>query len=494
MSGKVSKDLIYCTPIMNSEPVSSIEIESGRIAVGFPSGHIALVKDFKFNSIHRTFQLITLPLSFGTQAAIQSSSPHAQHQTAVKVLKWVGTTREQLLLSGSIDGQIRLWDLSKKVREDAGCCVAYLEGGKSSISHISVDQSNNFVVAAASKYIQIWSVDFSTISRTEANVGHLVAVIPPSRQITLDSSISHLHFNHQSFPYIIVSTQASQFLSIYNVITGDLIATCKNGHVESITAINVLIISPRSNTFTSQSSISSALSHSPSPSPSPSFSNSELGFRHLPHIMVLSGDQTGRIVLWNIPESSLRHISNSVSTFSSSSSFALSPSTSSFPSASVLLRGHEHDPVAFEPFKTLTGHADKITCIESDEVKIVSGSLDGWTKIWEPISGRCVQNFSSRLRNNARVAHPQHDPDNSRKAVKSIQMGIYQVVVGLVSGIVKTFDFEKNREPGSLIKKRPKKKRHSVSQRHKPFQGNPSTGTRNPYCIRSRNKAKRKME
>ncbi|KAI9032779.1 WD40-repeat-containing domain protein [Phycomyces nitens] len=93
------------------------------------------------------------------------------------------------------------------------------------------------------------------------------------------------------------------------------------------------------------------------------------------------------------------------------------------------------------PLKVMNGHIGAISSIYIDAFKIVTGSDDGWIRIWNPISGDIINVLGNKVPRNA----PVDRNDVSIMRVNKILCSDYKGVAA-IGHHIKTWDFSPNKQ------------------------------------------------
>nr|KAJ3422935.1 hypothetical protein HK105_005437 [Polyrhizophydium stewartii] len=121
-TGRSERAAVHASDDQSALEVGAIKIDKMRVAIGYLTGQVALMSNIRDKQRYSRRML------------------NGFHHGPVISLAWLPGVMS-LLLSGSVDGQIRIWDV------DSGECVRVLTGDDSRIVHIAVDQHNHVVAS-----------------------------------------------------------------------------------------------------------------------------------------------------------------------------------------------------------------------------------------------------------------------------------------------------------------------------------------------------------
>ncbi|KAI9478261.1 MAG: quinon protein alcohol dehydrogenase-like superfamily [Benjaminiella poitrasii] len=110
---------------------------------------------------------------------------------------------------------------------------------------------------------------------------------------------------------------------------------------------------------------------------------------------------------------------------------------------------------AIRPIRVLSGHEVAISAIYIDACKLVTGSDDGWIRMWDPLTGININTLGNKIPKNA----PVDRTDVNVMRVKNIWCNDYQGVA-TIGHQVKTWDFS----PGKQFLSR-----RALKQKGKPY-------------------------
>ncbi|ORX91275.1 WD40 repeat-like protein [Basidiobolus meristosporus CBS 931.73] len=111
--------------------------------------------------------------------------------------------------------------------------------------------------------------------------------------------------------------------------------------------------------------------------------------------------------------------------------------------------------VEVKPIRILADHVESITNLYIDEFKIVTSGLDGYVKIWEPLSGRLVRNLSCRYSRAAIRSAQQYE--TGRRPVRCFFASKYQIIISF-EGQIKSWDYAPGHKSAAYSRRHRKKK------------------------------------
>ncbi|KAL2914409.1 hypothetical protein HK105_205976 [Polyrhizophydium stewartii] len=405
-TGRSERAAVHASDDQSALEVGAIKIDKMRVAIGYLTGQVALMSNIRDKQRYSRRML------------------NGFHHGPVISLAWLPGVMS-LLLSGSVDGQIRIWDV------DSGECVRVLTGDDSRIVHIAVDQHNHVVASTGMGNCLVWDIDLmshvgsadkpGSSQPPQPTLAHAPHVQPaygeplkPSRRIKCSSTpITHFVYDPASSCVAIASApeapaqtpgqQASTVqlpfndtrvsrVSIWNVATGAETVSCTGSALDF--------------------SITSLLWDRPGKGPSLSGSST-----------LVSGNASGSVRIWTIPD--LARAGNVP----------------------------ECVPELVKPVRTFVSlHLAPITALFLDEAKLVTASGDGKIKIIDILTGEILRQLAIKLSRS-----PWMDMDDeSHQNVRCLWASSH-TLIATAGGAVKFWSFE----PGSLASTPNKKKRNS---------------------------------
>ncbi|KAG0170173.1 hypothetical protein DFQ30_002806 [Apophysomyces sp. BC1015] len=410
-TGKLDRHLLFSTD--EGVPLQLTAIKMDRILWGFGAGFITMTMRAKSIGDGRQLRVFT---DF--------------HLAAVKSLALPSFTQE-VVVSGSEDGEVKIWDVASK------SCAMNLFGIAPGPTCIEVTQ-DYIITGYVNGSVVIWSVhvnrvaadhrarlrDPSDVSQTE---------IPTRRHIhapcmDVNSPVQSIKYDQQS-GMVLVSYQGLKEFQKYEIATGNCVAVFGYGHeIGTISCVEwdttlptntpTLKAALKPQTRRTVSAVRKQMSEHPTSYPEVDTLISVKTTR-----LLVTGDTAGTICVWD---------GDAVS----------------------------QDGRRVRPLKVLNGHISPISALWIDACKIVSGSDDGWIRIWDPLTGCNINTLANKI--------PRHAPidrnDASLMRVKNIRCNNYQGVAS-IGHQIKTWDFSPDKQLLGRRNLRPKSKGVSAGAR-----------------------------
>ncbi|KAI8929995.1 quinon protein alcohol dehydrogenase-like superfamily [Entophlyctis helioformis] len=389
-TGRVEKDTIFCSDDAVALAVGALKIDRLRIAVGYLTGQVALITNFRDKAMH---------------TLIKFSGAHAGPVTC---LAWLAGDLG-ILVSGSDDGFVRIWDVS------AARCALILKGDGTSIVHVAVDQHDHVIAATESGCVLVWDLDVMALvpqsiqSLAQVQGADSVALnhailgepVKPTRTLRCAAApVAFLLYDPASFTAVAATKpladstassntssassdmHESSSLSLWHVGTGRRLVRFTVGHVCSISALAW---------------------DRPTKGPSPTG-----------HSYIVSGDTSGSIKMWKVP-----------------------------PARPI----DDDDIVTVSPMRVLAAlHLAPISRVIMDDHKVVSGSDDGKVKITDVLAGYTIRNLSLKLSRSSPWAELEND--DTRGAIRCLWAG-ERALIACAGGSVKYWSFDHSRGPAN---------------------------------------------
>ncbi|KAF7729024.1 hypothetical protein EC973_005055 [Apophysomyces ossiformis] len=352
------------------------------------------------------------------------------HLSAVKCLALPSFSQE-VVVSGSEDGEIKIWDVVSK------SCALNLFGAAPGPTCIDVTKSH-VIAGYANGTVVVWNVHAKTViaqhrERVE-HPGEASHVEVPIRRYIHPPS-ADVHTPVQSIKYdentgmIIVSYQGLKELWKYELATGHCITVFGYGHELGVVSCVEWDTDLPSMTSTLKAALKPKaqktgpmtrrqISEASTPTTDTDMVNSVKTTR-----LLVSGDTAGTICVWD---------GDAVS----------------------------HEGRRVRPLRIFHGHLAPISALWIDAAKIVSGSDDGWIRIWDPLTGYNIKTLANKIPRRA----PIDRNDVSLMRVKNIRCNNYQGVA-TIGHEVKTWDFSPDKQLLARRNLRPKSKAVSTGAR-----------------------------
>ncbi|KAK3815974.1 MAG: hypothetical protein J3R72DRAFT_503259 [Linnemannia gamsii] len=424
--GKVQKDAVFR---MIHLEVSVMTMDRYRVLWGLSTGQVSLT----------ILSYATSGQSFQTFSGF--------HNGPVSCVKLV-PNHLGFVLTGGVDGVVRLWDVVKaRTVREFRTGLSLTGANTRRIEHICCEPSSRIVAGTSGGEIYIWDVDInsmvtpmfapdtgvssparSTTSGTTAQLtppatpGVIVVdgeVIPePALAPTLPKVINlpeefkgvhYLEVDFGSGHHGLILTQAvdSKVMHLYSLETQEHLATLKSpAHLSPITAIHWDI--PRRE--------KPMISLSNASSPKGQHSLQALYGKYDAPSLLATGDNSGNICLW--------YLSDILKRKSSSAHRDLHPS-----------QIQQETPI-LSPTCVLRAHDTRVTSLFIDNLILVSGSADGWIKAWNPVNGKLVSVLNTGYIRGREV----NDPTSLSNRCMVVD-GLQCRGVVSVGGLIRSWDF-----------------------------------------------------
>ncbi|KAL4215906.1 quinon protein alcohol dehydrogenase-like superfamily [Rhizopus microsporus] len=407
MTGKIDRHLLYSTNEAIPLHVTATKVEKDRIAWGFQPGYITL--------------LVRTKRSGHVANRLKVFSDF--HQGPVRILV-LPSTNQDIVLSGADDGQIKIWDV-------ASLSCAWTLAGPSAVAKptcLEVTNDQRIIAGYSDGTVIIWNINLNhilQISRSQRSENYQQAyaelyqkieenkrVISPPRSCGIVTPVQSMLYDSET-SMIIVAYNGRTEVKKFNVNTGLCTASFNDGHF-----VGTTITCMQWDTSPSYlSTLDEALKPHPDSkkkaniihltSPKSSGQNTPLSTSVSTKAtrLLVTGDDLGVICLWNGDEVS-------------------------------------KDGQTIKPIQILSGgHTVAISSIYVDAFKIVTGSDDGWIRMWDPLTGTNIHTLGNKIPKNAPI--DRTDVDVMR--VKNIWCNEYQGVA-TIGHQVKTWDFSPRKQ------------------------------------------------
>ena len=137
-TGKIERDSIHFSDDNEPLEIGAVKIDKYRIAVGYMTGNVSLITNFREKS------------SFSTRRL------RGAHDGAVTCINWLAGN-VGILATGGFDGDVRVWDVS------AALCIRILGGDGSPITHLGLDEHKFVVGSTRSGECLVWEADLKSL-------------------------------------------------------------------------------------------------------------------------------------------------------------------------------------------------------------------------------------------------------------------------------------------------------------------------------------------
>lgn len=396
ITGKVDRRLLYSTNDNVRLQISSVIVDKDRILWGFAQGFITLSTRTK---------------TIASRLKVFSDF----HQGAVTVLALPAYLQE-VVLSGAEDGQVKIWDVVT-----ASCAWNFRPA--SSLARqptcIEVTPDQYIIIGYDDGSIVIWNVNVHKITLLNRNshqedytekcqlleksLDETKVVIPGTR-----NGVKFMSYDIETKMFI-VAYEGQTDVKKYHAETGNCVGVFGYGHtmgttitcmkwdkspLSTITSLESAM-NPRSPTSRKKGGI---ISLSSSPKSVPSSRQSTPTNAKTTRVLI-TGDDMGTICVWNGDEVN-------------------------------------RDDRTVKPIRVLTGHLVGISSIYVDACKIVTGSDDGWIRIWDMLTGININTLGNKIPKSANV--DRQDVNVTR--VTNVWCNDYQGVA-TIGYQVKSWDF-----------------------------------------------------
>ncbi|KAF9904663.1 hypothetical protein EC991_002409 [Linnemannia zychae] len=384
--GKVQKDAVFR---MIHLEVSVMTMDRHRVLWGLSTGQVSLTI-LSYATSGQSFQTF-----FGF------------HNGPVSCVKLV-PNHLGFVLTGGVDGVVRLWDVVKaRTVREFRTGLSLTGASTRRIEHICCEPNSRIIAGTSGGEIYIWDVDINSIvtpmfatatgvssparsttsdtnsqSTPPATPGLTVVdaeVIPEPalapklpKVINLPEEFKGVHYLEVDFglgEHGLILTQAvdSKVMHLYSLETQEHLATLKSpAHLSPITAIHWDI--PRYE--------KPMISLSNASSPKSQHALHTLYGKHDTPSLLATGDHSGNICLW--------YLSDIFKRKSAAAREDLHPN-----------QIQQETPI-LSPTCVLRAHETRVTSLFIDKLILVSGSEDGWIKAWNPVNDKFRKNAAKK--------------------------------------------------------------------------------------------------
>ncbi|KAI9283255.1 quinon protein alcohol dehydrogenase-like superfamily [Sporodiniella umbellata] len=397
-TGKVDRHFFYSTAEHIPIQVSATYVSKDRIAWGHLTGYVTLLVRTKTS----------------TNVASRLKTFSGFHQGAVKVLA-LPSNIPDIVVSGAENGDIKIWNIST-----TSC--SWTLPGSSTLSYpttLKVAGNQKIIAGYSDGSIVLWSININQLLQESRHQWDQVRRDKFAREVNekklkilpfvADNTTLHINtiLYDSDTNTIVVSYTGHTELRKYCVDTGVCKAIYGEGHSpgNSITCMSW------------DTSCSSTISLEEALKPKP------------------KNQRKGNIIHLSSPRSSGQN--SPVQPFLSGRSSRLLVTGDNM-GVICLWDGNEtNQDGKVRPVHTLSeGHMVAISSIYVDGFKVVTGSDDGWIRVWDPLTGTNIHTFGNKIPKNA----PVDRSDMNIMRVKNIWCNEYQGIA-TIGHQVKTWDF-----------------------------------------------------
>lgn len=401
ITGKVDRHLIYSTNDNIRLQITSVVVDRDRILWGFEHGYITLSTRTK---------------TIASRLKVFSDF----HQGAVTVLA-LPSHLQDVVLSGGQDGQVKIWDVV------TNSCAWNLQPASSSARQptcIDVTPDQHIIIGYDDGSIVIWNISIHKI--TQLNRNSHEQDYPEKRELlkkAIQEKMIVIPGTRKSVKFISYDTETSMFIVAfdgqtdvkkYHADTGNCVGVFGYGHTIGTTItcmkwdtspiFTILSLESAMNPRPPSTRKKGGIVSLSSSSSSPRSSGQDTPTSSKTTRVLVTGDDMGTICLWNGDEVN-------------------------------------QDDRTIKPIRVLTGHLVGISSIYIDACKIVTGSDDGWIRIWDILTGVNINTLGNKIPKSANV--DRHDVNVMR--VKNIWFNDYQGVA-TIGHQVKSWDFSPGKQ------------------------------------------------
>ncbi|KAI8149261.1 WD40-repeat-containing domain protein [Fennellomyces sp. T-0311] len=390
-TGTVDRHILYSTDDGIPIRVNAVQVEGQRILWGFNPGYITMT---------------TRPKSVVGRQLRVFADFHQGGVTALALPSFV----PDIVLSAGEDGTVKIWDVPSL------SCVSSIVGISGAATCLELTRDYRIVAGYTSGAIVIWNIRVDhlvkefrdqlrgrdmgqrTTSPSSTNILDSRRIIEP---ITADTSCPVQAIKHDG-DVILVTYAGSSEIYKYNM-NGERLGVYGCGHdtgtiscMEWDTAQVAEDVSLQAamKLRTKMTEDASLVYRSSTKSATPTRTTR----------ILVTGDTAGTICVWDGDATNI-------------------------------------DEHRIRPLRVLHGHISPISALYVDACKIVSGSDDGWIRIWDPLSGVLVNVLGNKIPKSA----PIDRNDVSVMRVTSIQCDDYRGIA-TIGHQVKTWDFSPNKQ------------------------------------------------
>ncbi|TPX37260.1 hypothetical protein SeLEV6574_g07950 [Synchytrium endobioticum] len=429
-TGKVERSISCTGDLLAPVPVSCIKLEKFRIAVGYTTGHIGIITNFR----DRTDP----PLKVFRES----------HHGSSTELCWVPTL-VGAIVSGGVDGRVFIWDITTLQR------VRILTGNTSKILKMACDATRHVIAGTESGSLVIWDLDISShISQSLSSAAILnglddiaaasVQSLAPARIV--GPVPSAMEDRTPQVVDMMYDPKTATAIVATKVIQSDLAIRRIDVSTGNITGVFVQ-------------------GHGAFPPTILAWDRLHLGPNDKRQSILVSGDSGGNVCIWTVVDVESRPLAAQVSLGNSSHQVVSS------------------EVIRFKPTHVIHNvHGQGVLSLHLDPFKVITGGGDGGAKVFDVMTGKCIRTCAVREGRGGSAGNVvaaagvfNNNPDNtivSRKSVKAVWGGPYQTIAACGNQI-RTWDFAPVEGAGS----RPFKHRKNRKQQSRNYPGGGNSNT-----------------
>lgn len=417
-TGKIDhRHLLYSTNEAIRTPITAVKVDKDRILWGFGHGFITLSVRTK-SSANTSNRLKTFHADF--------------HQGPVRVLA-LPTNLQDVVLSGAEDGQVKIWDV---ISTSCAWTLQPVSALARQPTTIEVTADQRIIIGYDDGSIAIWNIYMNQLLQLHRN-NHLegyaekrdemrrelekkkLVIAAPNTNVR--TGVKFISYDTETCN-LIVAYSGSTEIRKYNANSGSCVGVFGYGHNAGTTItcmqwdkspISTTLslesaLKPRPNSNSNRKKggiidLSTSSPRSTSGQGTPSIAVSPSVSARTTRVLV-TGDDMGTICLWNGDDVN-------------------------------------QDDRIIKPIRVLSGHVMGISCIYIDACKVITGSDDGWIRMWDPLTGININTLGNKIPKGA----PLDRTDMNVMRVKNIWCNDYQGVA-TVGHQVKAWDFSPGKQ------------------------------------------------
>jgi len=390
------------------QPVSCVKIDKNHIFVGEFGGRITKISNFKDklkNLKHKKY--------------IQ------RHEAAITCIEWLSTFT-RLVVTGSADGRVMLWDTKYDAR--IAVLTSYYD---SAITSIIINPKKYIIVGNLAGQVQIWNINvFDLMSGKKPPEDGEELYLTMDYVIDVSNPIISLHYDPILETLIISCQRGSKEKKLTHWTIPQLkkVNILNDGDYSNELAVISWSKEQQGNSSNVERQKLSGINIDTT-----KYKNDELN--GLENSIVVSSDNNGMVYVWNFDNK--KPVENEDSEYSSQR----------------LIQKDENGANILTPLRSFNLHEGPPTSILIDAFKIVTAGSDGKINIIDSLNSTLIRTFHCRKsKNNPRNVNVMR----SFNIVNGIEMDKYQICVSFGNSI-KVWDFDTERVKES-------KKKHKTSR------------------------------